>query len=56
MVNATAKHNQALQANLGTVPPRNSERIGWIAIMYHQVYNIQLPLDFHQGQYVYIWN
>ena len=51
-----AKHNQYTQANLGTVLPITPERIGGRHRIYQTVVNIQLPLDFHQGQDVYIWH
>ena len=50
------KHNQALQANLGTVLPSTSEKIGGRTRIYHQVSNIKLPLAVHQGQDLYIWH
>ena len=56
MVNPRVKHNQALQDNLATVFPSNSDIVGGITIMYHQVANIHLPLSVQQGQYVYICN
>ena len=55
-VKSTAKHNQALRDNLGTVLPSTSERIGGRPIIYHQVSDIKFPLDVRQGQDVYIWN
>ena len=51
-----AKYSQALRADLGTVLPSTSEQIGGKPIINHQVFDIKLPLDVHQGQDVYIWN
>ena len=53
-VNPTEKYNQALRANLGALLTSNSERIVGRPIIYHQVSDMQLPLDVHQGQDVYI--
>ena len=50
MINTTAKHNQTLRDNLGTVTPITPERIGRRPRIYHKVSNIQLPLGVNQGQ------
>ena len=49
-INPTAKHNQALQDNLGTVLPSTSEKIGRRHRIYHKVSDIQLTLAVHQDQ------
>ena len=51
-----ARHNQALRANLRTLLPSTLEQIGGRPRIYYQVSDIQLTLDFHQVQYVYICN
>ena len=51
-INTTAKLNQYLWANMGTVLHRNPELIGRRNMIYQTVYNLLLPLDVHQGHHV----
>ena len=55
-INPKEKHNQDLQANLGTAIHSTSCRIGGRQRIYHKVTDIQMPLVDHQGQDFYIWN
>ena len=55
-INNTAKPNQYLWDNLGTVLPRTPEKIVGIPRIYQTVANIKFPLTIHQGKYVYIWH